>query len=240
MRTRLCMLLVFVFLLVAAFVLGREGSGLSTMESGTEGPVFVVDPGHGGEDGGAVSADGLRESELNLAVCLRMDDLFGLFGCPCVLTRDSETLDYPPEARTVRQRKQADLERRVKLAGSVSNGILVSVHQNKYPSAGPHGAQVLYRDEPLSIHFAELTQGMLLAGLGKSVRPPAAIPDSIYLMRKVECPAILVECGFISNPEELSLLRSEAYQTRIALCLVCACLEYANEWERENGQGSQG
>ena len=79
MRTRLCMLLVFVFLLVAAFVLGREGSGLSTMESGTEGPVFVVDPGHGGEDGGAVSADGLRESELNLAVCLRMDDLFGLF-----------------------------------------------------------------------------------------------------------------------------------------------------------------
>ncbi len=81
---------------------------------------------------------------------------------------------------------------------------------------------------------------MLLTGLGKSVRSPAAIPDNIYLMRKVDCPAILVECGFISNPEELTLLRSEAYQTRIALCLVCACVEYANEWERENGQGSQG
>ena len=240
MKSRALLLLIFSFVLIAAILLGRGGMGLSVMENNACGPVFVVDPGHGGEDGGAVSGDGLKESELNLKISLRTDKLLGLFGCSCILTRDSEALEYPPEANTVRRRKQADLERRVKLAGSASNAVLLSIHQNKYPLAGPKGAQVLYKDEPASCRFAELTQTMLLLGLGKTVRTPAVIPDSIYLMRKVECPAILVECGFLSNPEELKLLRSEAYQTRIALCLACACVEYANEWEIDYGQGSQG
>ena len=240
MKSQLCFLMVFVLLIAAAFLIGVGEGGINVMESSTVGPVFVVDPGHGGEDGGAVSLDGLKESELNLKICLRTDTLLGLFGYPCILTRDGEVLEYPTDANTVRRRKQTDLERRVKLTESVYNAVLLSVHQNKYPSAGPKGAQVLYKDEPESTRFAELTQIMLIAGLGNTVRAPVIVPDSIYLMRKVECPAILVECGFLSNPEELSLLRSESYQTRLALCLACACAEYANEREKENGQGSQG
>ena len=240
MKARFWILIVFVFLLVSAAVFCGVEARVGTMENGLGGPVFVIDPGHGGEDGGAVSEDGARESEINLAICRRTEQMLGLFGCPCIMTRESENLEYPAGATTVRKRKQADLERRVKLVNGTPNAVLLSVHQNKYTSQGPRGAQVFYRDESNSILLAELVQKMLTSGLGESVRAPAVIADSIYLMRKAECPAVLVECGFLSNPSELSLLRTGEYQTRLALCLACACAHYANEWEKDYGQGSKG
>ena len=237
MKTKVCLLIAAAALLLSAVWFGKPEHSAETLGRHAKRPVFVVDPGHGGEDGGAVSLDGLRESEVNLAISLRIDSLLGLFGYPAVLTRDSEALTYPPEATTVRRRKQADLERRVSLIIAASDAILLSIHQNKYPTAGPRGAQVFYRDDPQSALFASIAHKALAIGAGDTVRDPAIIPDSIYLMRKVRCPAILVECGFLSNTEELQLLRSEAYQTRLALCLAYACAEYAEEWEREYGQG---
>ena len=181
------------------------------------------------------------ESGINLAVSLRMDSLLGLFGWPCVLTRTEESIEYPPAAVTVKKRKQADLERRVQLVNSQSDPVfLISIHQNKYPDEGPRGAQGLYRDDAESIRIAGFVQGRLRESLGSDhVRSSVPVSDSIYLMRKVRCPAILVECGFLSNPEEANLLRSEAYQTRLALCMACACAEYAREWENVYGQGGE-
>ena len=200
-------------------------------------PVFVIDPGHGGEDGGAVSADGLKESEINLAVCRRLSGLLGLLGYETVMTRDSEELAYPPDAGTVRHRKQADMDRRIALVNGTPGAVLVSVHQNKYPDAAPEGAQVYYQNGELSKGFAEYVSGVLKTGLGDTVRPAARIPDNIYLMRKIECPGILIECGFLSNPRELGLLRSESYQTKLALCISCACAGYADVLEGEYGKG---
>ena len=240
MNNRFWILLLLAAVLFTAVCFGRYGHLQSAMEEESGEPVFVIDPGHGGEDGGAVSADGLKESEINLAIGLRLEKLLGLFGCPCVLTRNSESLEYPVDAKTVRRRKQADLDRRVKLVDGISNPVLLSIHQNKYPDEGPHGAQVFYRADDYSLRFAELTQFMLTAGTKGDIRPSAVIADSIFLLRTVRCPAILVECGFLSNGEELKLLRSEEYQTRLALCLACACAEYTEEWEKEYGQGCQG
>lgn len=240
MRVRLYILLILICLLFFAVYFSRKAAMVPAMDSHCGKPSIVIDPGHGGEDGGAVGTDGVRESTINLAVSLRMDSLLGLFGWPCVLTRMEESIEYPPKAVTVKKRKQADLERRVQLVNNLSTPILISIHQNKYPDGGPRGAQVLYRDDAESICFAGFVQGRLKEALGSNnVRPSVPIPDSIYLMRKVGCPAILVECGFLSNPEESKLLRSEAYQTRLALCMACACAEYAREWENAYGQGSE-
>ena len=240
MGTRCLIILSFAMILTAAvYFYGHEHSRGVMGETGRE-PVFVIDPGHGGEDGGAVSADGLKESEINLAIGLRLDALLGLWGCPGILTRNSEDLDYPSNAATVRQRKQADLDRRVDLVNGTPNAVLLSIHQNKYPTSGPHGAQVFYRDEPQSQQLAEFAQTALALGTKGETRPITVIPDSIYLMRMVRSPAILVECGFLSNGEELELLRSGEYQTKLALCLACACAEYTQEQEREYGQSGKG
>ena len=241
MKARLCILLILVSLLIAAVWLSQKNGVVPAMDSNGGRAVIVIDPGHGGEDGGAVGSDGLRESSINLAVSLRMDSLIGFFGWPCVLTRDQEDVEYPQEAVTVKMRKQADLKRRVQLVNSIPNAILISIHQNKYPDAAPTGAQVLYRDDAESIRFEAYVRKWLIAALGEdSVRASAPVSDSIYMMRKVGCPAVLVECGFLSNPDELRLLRSEAYQTRLALCMACACAEYAKEWENAYGQDNEG
>lgn len=240
MKERLCILLTLICLLPAAVFFSRKDGRIPTMHADGRRPVMVIDPGHGGEDGGAVGPDGSRESEINLAVSLRTDALLGFFGWPCVMTRAEETLEYPPSADTVKKRKQADLDRRVKLADSTPNAVLISIHQNKYPSAGPQGAQVLFREDAESIRLADLIQERFKAALGESVRSSVPISDKIYLMRKVRCPAVLIECGFLSNPEESKLLRSEAYQTKLALCIACACAEYAREWENAYGQGGEG
>lgn len=241
MRIRLYILLTLAAVCFAAVCLSREVGRVSTMELNSGKPVIVIDPGHGGEDGGAVGLEDIRESGINLAVSLKMDSILGLFGWPCVLTRMDESIEYPPEAVTVKKRKQADLERRVRLVDDTPNPILISIHQNKYPDAAPKGAQVLYRNDAGSIRLAELVQKRFIAALGKeSVRSSAPISDRIYLMRKVRCTAILVECGFLSNPAESRLLCSEEYQTKLALSMACACAEYAKEWENAYGQGSKG
>ena len=240
MEARKRILLIMVLLLAFAAYRVFWGETAKTITECNIEPVFVIDPGHGGEDGGAVGADGVLESGINLAIGLRTDRLLGFFGYSCILTRNSEELNYPSGANTVRKRKQADLEDRAKLVNSTDNAVLVSIHQNKYPTSQPRGAQILYRNDEDSSVFSESMQSVLLEGLGDSVRSPTVAPDSIYLMRSVNCPGILVECGFLSNPAELSLLRSEEYQLRLALCLACGCTTYAAEWEKKYGQGGKG
>lgn len=199
------------------------------------GVTFVLDAGHGGEDGGAVSADGLKESDVNLAVTLRLEQLLLLFGREPVLTRSSDSIAYPPEASTVRARKQADLDLRLAKLHSTPNPVLVSIHQNRYGTESPHGAQVFFGMEPGSEAFAIHTQNQLLA-LGENKRLATAMPQEIYLIRNAACPAILVECGFLSNPVELAALRTEPYRTKVALCLLSACLSYETELEKLYGQ----
>lgn len=198
--------------------------------------VIIVDAGHGGEDGGAVSADGLKESEVNLAVALRLDQLLGLCGIPSVLTRDSDEIAYPDSAVTTRQRKRADQEYRAALLKSRENAVLLSIHQNKYVSSGPKGAQVFYGGTPGSKEFAVVMQE-LLAVLCGDHRKAAPISEEIFLLRQASGPAILVECGFLSNPDELALLKTEAYRTKLALVLAAGCLRQYHELEAQYGKG---
>lgn len=198
--------------------------------------IMIVDAGHGGEDGGAVSADGWKESEMNLAVSLRLDQLLALCGIPSKLTRDSDEIAYPDSAVTIRQRKRADQEYRAALIQGTEKAVLLSVHQNNYMTSGPRGAQVFYGSFSGSREFAETMQGVLSELCG-GTRKAVPISEDIFLLRQAACPAILVECGFLSNPEELALLKSDVYRTKLALALAAGCLMEYEALEAQYGKG---
>lgn len=215
--------------LVCAVIIGLWAAlpAAAVENAGASPPVLVVDPGHGGLDGGATAADGSLESAINLAIALRVRALARLFGVQVRLTRDGEGLDYPPEAETVHAKKVWDQKRRVALIRQTEGAMLLSIHQNKYPDARPRGSQVLYARTPDSAAWAELTHVNLIAALCPDNRRVAApISEDIYLMREIDCPGILVECGFLSNPQEAQKLKSPGYQLELALVLTASYLQF--------------
>ena len=190
--------------------------------------IIVLDAGHGGSDGGAVSADGTPEDDINLAIVLRLRDLFALMGRQTVLTRTGENSLADPDSATLRQEKVSDTKNRVALINSVSNGHLISIHQNTLPGhPSVHGAQVFYGKVTDSDARAAAVQQALNSvvnvGNEKTAKP---IGSDIYIMAHANCPAILVECGFLSNSAETRLLLSPEYQTNLAAAICCGYLQY--------------
>lgn len=186
---------------------------------------LILDAGHGGEDGGAVSVTGAVESHINLAITLKLDHLLGFYGIDPILTRKDDRSLHNAECETLRQKKISDLHNRVAMVEETANALLVSIHQNTFPNPAYHGAQVFYREGEASEALAKLIQDALRCGLDpENGRTPAKIPDSVYLMKHITCPAVLVECGFLSNAEEEKKLRDEGYQTQLAVCVASAVL----------------
>lgn len=189
-------------------------------------PVLILDPGHGGEDGGAVSVCGAKESEINLDVALRLRELCRLFGTDCVMTREREELDYPESVGSIAEMKKWDTRSRIKQINAVGSSFLLSIHQNVYPAPQPRGPQVFY-NEKCPQGTAELFQDYLTAALcPESRRLAAPISKDVYIMSHAECPAVLAECGFLPNPEEAAALDTDTYtyKTKIAAVLMAACL----------------
>lgn len=198
---------------------------------------LILDAGHGGEDGGAVSISGVAESGINLAVVRKLDQLLGFYGIAPKLLRETDISLHDASAETLRQKKVSDLKNRVAAIEVVENGVLISIHQNTFSNAAYHGAQVFYREGEESKALASLVQSAIRDGVDPAnKRTPTKIPDSVYLMKHITCPAVLVECGFLSNPTEEEKLRSEGYQTQLALCVASAWLRSGEN--REIG-GSQ-
>lgn len=191
------------------------------------GETVVIDAGHGGEDGGAVSVSGAVESHINLAIALRLDALLGLYGVNTVLLRSSDISLHDPNASTLREKKVSDLYNRVAAIQALENPTVISIHQNTYPSERYHGAQVFYANGELSLPLAELTQTTLREALDpENERKATAVAENVYLMNHISCRAILVECGFLSNTQEDLLLQSPEYQTKLAAALAGAYLSY--------------
>lgn len=186
-------------------------------------PLLIIDAGHGGEDGGATVSGSIPESRINLDVALKLQALAGLCGVETVMTRETDALDYPESAKTTRERKSWDQRRRVELVNSTENATLISIHQNKFSTGGPRGPQVIYAKTDGSREFGELAHEKLSSALFPENRRVACpVSESIYLMKMVKCPAILVECGFMSNAYELELLTAPDYQLKLAAVLLDA------------------
>ena len=193
------------------------------MDSGR--PVLVLDAGHGGEDGGAVSLTGVPESQINLAIAKRLDALLGFYGENSYLMREEDISLHDPEAKTLREKKVSDLHNRAQLVGELEGAVLVSIHQNTFPQSKYHGTQVFFAPTQGSQALAETCQQAIHTSLQPdNSRQAKPIADNVYLMNHVDCPAVLVECGFLSNPEEEAMLRQEGYQTKLAAVLAQVCL----------------
>lgn len=194
----------------------------------TDSPIkyqLILDAGHGGEDGGAISLTGVAESNINLSIVLKIDQILGFYGVSPILLRDTDVSLHSAEADTLHEKKASDLKNRVALIQNTPNAFLISVHQNSFTNSAYHGAQVFYRDTAESIALAEYMQDALRQKLDpQNSRAPAKISDSIYLMKHVTCPALLVECGFLSNPTEENKLNNNDYQTQIAMCIAATWL----------------
>lgn len=188
---------------------------------------LVIDPGHGGEDGGAVAQNGTLESDINLDIALRLKELADFWGISSVMSREEASIDYPAGAVTLAQKKKADQNARLELIGSTPGAVLISIHQNYYPSETPYGIQVFYGTVEGSQSLAVLMQNNLTVELCPDNRRVAAQIDSgIYLMREAECPAVLVECGFLSNPSERDKLEDPTYRGELAAVLLASYLQY--------------
>lgn len=189
-------------------------------------PTLVLDAGHGGFDGGAVGANGTTEQHINLCITRGVRDLAGLFGIPSVLTRDDEeALDYKP-GRAVRENKVADIKAREAACAQVANPVFISIHLNKFEQAQYFGAQVFYsKNNAQGKPLAESIQASLIEGIQNgNTRVAKQAADTIYLMKKLDCPALVVECGFLSNPAEEARLGQTDYQTQLAVCIVSGYL----------------
>lgn len=186
----------------------------------------VIDPGHGGEDGGAVSSGGVEESQINLAVSLRLSDLLRLMGQPTVLTRSEDVSICDEGLATIRQRKASDLKNRVALVNATPNAVLLSIHQNSLPSSPvTHGAQVFWNRqegaEALALLVQDSLNGAVNAGNEKNAKQ---IPPTIYLMKNITAPGVIVECGFLSNGEEARRLQEPSYQLKLAAAIAAGYL----------------
>ena len=156
--------------------------------------VLIIDPGHGGVDGGAVGADGTVESQINLAIGLQMEELAQLIGLDTRMTRREDVSIHDPEAQTIRAKKVSDLKNRAALINAVPGGVLVSLHQNSLPTApNVRGAQVFYNGVPGSKELAEAVQAALNDVLNASPKMPEQTGSGVYLMAHSEAPSILVE-----------------------------------------------
>lgn len=186
---------------------------------------LILDAGHGGEDGGAVAPNGTPESQINLAVVLKMDALLGFYGVSPMLLRDADRSLHDESAETLREKKVSDLKNRAAAIEQTANAVLISVHQNSYPEQKYRGSQVFFAPTEGSQPLAQHIQQSLRTGLQPdNIRETKEIPDTVYLMNHVTCPAVLVECGFLTNPEENLLLQDEGYQRKLAAVLTAAWL----------------
>ena len=190
----------------------------------------VLDPGHGGEDGGAVSPEGIEESGLNLSIAQRIRDLLCLTGCRVVMTRTDDVSIGDNTLSTVRARKASDIRKRVEIVNGTEDAVLLSVHQNSLPSSPvTHGAQTFWNRQEGGEALAKLIQASLNAEINAGNEKRAyPMGEGVYLMKHAEAAGALVECGFLSNAWEAIRLTEAAYQKELAAAIAAGYLRYAS------------
>ena len=179
--------------------------------------IIVIDAGHGGEDGGAIGANGAYEKDINLTLANKLKSKLDEKNIPCVLTRSTDILLYDKNADYEGKKKRLDLLARKEFAESYENAIFISIHQNSYPKAQYRGFQIYYSpNNAVSNELAILIEKTVKDSILQSnTRASKKADSSIYLLDKLYCPAVLIECGFLSNPEECALLCDENYQNEL-------------------------
>lgn len=179
---------------------------------------------------GAESANGTTEASTNLKIALKVQNLLEQSGCTVILTRSDENAIYDLDSKTLRQKKVSDIKNRVKIGNSSSADIFVSIHLNKIPQSQYYGWQTFYKNgNEQGKKLATCLQNNLNESIQKeNKRVPLKI-DNVYIIKNVEIPTSIVECGFLSNPEEEKLLQQDDYQNKLAWGIYTGIINYFYE-----------
>ncbi|MGI8317297.1 N-acetylmuramoyl-L-alanine amidase CwlD [Halobacillus mangrovi] len=199
------------------------------------GKVIVIDPGHGGPDGGAEGSDGTQEKEITLQMSEYLRDYLQEAGALVYLTRYEDTDLSSEGAGSLSRRKSEDIRNRVQYIEEKEADFYLSIHLNAIPSSKWRGAQTFYNpnmDE--SEYLAKFIQSEIKTNLENTTRESLGL-SNIYLLRNVKAPGALVEAGFLSNPEERELLKSDDYQRKMAASIYQGVLRYVTEREYPSG-----
>lgn len=222
-KTALVILAILLIVAIAISVLGPETEPASDAVGSSEAFTLVIDPGHGGIDGGAVAIDGTKESDVNLAIALKLRALAEFYALDNVMTRQDDSSRSSVEKYS----EHEDLVSRADFVNAAENPVLISIHQNCFPTGQPSGPQVLYAATEASESLGKLTHQNLIDCLypgNRRLAEPAS--KKLYVLNHVSCPAILVECGFLSNLSDLGKLNDSSYQTTLSAVLMASYLQY--------------
>ena len=186
---------------------------------------IIIDAGHGYPDGGTTSVTGVLECSLNLQIAQKTNAVLNLLGIDTLMLRETENSVYTT-GNTIGQKKISDIHNRVNTVNAVENAMLISIHQNYFNDSQYRGTQVFYADDGQSKEFAGEVQQNIVKVLQPDNHRHPQKSKGVYLMEHIHCTGILVECGFLSNPEEDALLSDSEYQKKIAGILAISAVNY--------------
>lgn len=188
----------------------------------------IIDAGHGGDDGGAIGIDGTVEKDINLDIALKLEKLLKFYGFDVIMTRTEDIMTCDDGLDSLRKRKVSDIHNRFDVLEKNPDAVFISIHQNKFEDNSQHGTQVFYsgnNDE--SKLLAESIQNSIASVLQPdNSRVVKKSGSGIYLLYHAKLPAVLVECGFISNPAEVKKLNDENYRMKIAILIADGLIKY--------------
>ncbi|MDD6490297.1 MAG: N-acetylmuramoyl-L-alanine amidase CwlD [Clostridia bacterium] len=219
-----------VFLFGALLYTAFGGSHEPIQTAAKPSSVIIIDAGHGGEDSGAV-ANGVIEKDVNLDIALKLRDFLVSSGYTVVMTRDSDISIYDSSAATVREKKVSDLHNRLSIINGSEDNILISIHQNKFEQSKYYGAQMFYSKNNTESQVLAESVRQSVTGLlqPENKRELKAADKTIYILNKATVPAVIVECGFLSNPDEAQKLSDENYRKKMAFAIYCGFLNYQKQ-----------
>ena len=221
--------LALVFIIVFFLVLSLNMADVTTTSLLIDGgEVVIVDAGHGGEDGGTQSSAGVLEKDINLSISSKLGNMLRLMGYTVIFTRNDDSLHYGSDAVKQRQKKVSDIHYRMNIMKTYPQALFLSIHQNHFSQSKYYGAQVFYsKNNNLSKTVADSIQTNLRQLLQpENDRQIKESGTDVYLLYNAVSPAVMVECGFLSNPGEALLLNDEEYQKKLILAIAAGLEEY--------------
>ena len=219
-------LIILSAMLYLTFMANFSAAEASSMPSTQK--TVIVDAGHGGDDGGAIGIDGTVEKDINLDIALKLEKILKFYGFNVIMTRTQDVMTCDDGLDSLRKRKISDIHNRFELMRKNPDAIFISVHQNKFEDSSQHGTQVFYSgNDERSKELAEAIQTSVTLTLQrKNDRVVKKSGSGIYLLYHAKIPAVIVECGFISNSDEVKKLKDESYRMKLAILIADGLLKY--------------
>jgi len=215
------------FIGIGGIGINKNNQTVETVALPVSSKVIVIDAGHGIPDEGAESNEGITEGSINLKIALKVQNLLEQSGATVILTRSDENAIYDLDKNTLREKKISDIHNRVKIGNESSADVFVSIHLNKIPQNQYWGWQTFYKSgNEESTKLAKCLQTSLSDAIQKDNKRVAMKLDNVYIIKHVEIPISIVECGFLSNSEEERLLLEDEYQDKLAWGIYTGIMDY--------------